>query len=235
VKGDRLMQFDVVLANPPYSIKQWDRAAFASDPWGRNILGTPPQGRADYAFWQHILCSLAPKSGRCAILFPHGVLFRQEETDMRTKLIDADLIECVLGLGPNLFYNSPMEACVVICRTAKPKERQGKIIFVNAVNEVTRERAQSFLTDEHVERIVRAYMQFKDEPGFSRVAMLEEIRAREGNLSIPQYVAPATPRGTDGDTDADNGERKLDIVLADWLESSRILREALAAIMKEES
>ena len=229
------MQFDVVFANPPYSIKQWDRAAFASDPWGRNIFGTPPQGRADYAFWQHILCSLAPKSGRCAILFPHGVLFRQEETEMRTKIIDADLIECVLGLGPNLFYNSPMEACVVICRTAKPKERQGKIIFINAVSEVTRERAQSFLTDGHVERIVQAYVQFKDEPGFSRVAMLEEIRAREGNLSIPQYVAPATPQSTDGNTNIDNGERKLDIVLADWLESSRILREALAAIMTEES
>ena len=124
VEGDRLQQFDVVLANPPYSIKQWDRDAFAADPWGRNLYGTPPQGRADYAFWQHILCSLAPKTGRCAILFPHGVLFRQEEADMRRKLIEADLIECVLGLGPNLFYNSPMEACVVICRTAKP--RHGK-------------------------------------------------------------------------------------------------------------
>ena len=126
VQGDRLMRFDVVLANPPYSIKQWDRDAFASDPWGRNVYGTPPQGRADYAFWQHILCSLAPKTGRCAILFPHGVLFRQEEADMRRKLIEADLIECVLGLGPNLFYNSPMEACVVVCRTSKPKARKGR-------------------------------------------------------------------------------------------------------------
>ena len=121
VQGDRLMRFDVVLANPPYSIKQWDRDTFASDPWGRNLYGTPPQGRADYAFWQHILQSLAPRTGRCAILFPHGVLFRQEEADMRRKLIEADVIECVLGLGPNLFYNSPMEACVVICRTAKTR------------------------------------------------------------------------------------------------------------------
>jgi type I restriction enzyme M protein len=84
IQGDRLMRFDVVLANPPYSIKQWDRDAFASDPWGRKVYGTPPQGRADYAFWQHILASLAPRSGRCAILFPHGVLFRQEEAEMRT-------------------------------------------------------------------------------------------------------------------------------------------------------
>ncbi|MDQ7783028.1 MAG: N-6 DNA methylase [Desulfomonilaceae bacterium] len=103
VQGDLLMRFDVVLANPPYSIKQWDREAFSSDPWGRNIFGTPPQGRADYAFWQHIIQSIAPKTGRCAILFPHGVLFRQEEAEMRRKVIEADVIECVLGLAPTSF------------------------------------------------------------------------------------------------------------------------------------
>jgi type I restriction enzyme M protein len=166
------MRFDVVLANPPYSIKQWDRDTFASDPWGRNLYGTPPQGRADYAFWQHILQSLSPRTGRCAILFPHGVLFRQEEADMRCKLINADVIECVLGLGPNLFYNSPMEACIVICRTAKAKECRNKILFINAVNEVTRERAQSFLTDAHIRRIVKAYEAFRDEPDFTRVVGL---------------------------------------------------------------
>ena len=175
VQGDRLMHFDVILANPPYSIKQWDRDAFASDPWGRNLYGTPPQGRADYAFWQHILVSLASKSGRCAILFPHGVLFRQEESEMRHKLIEADVIECVLGLGPNLFYNSPMEACIVICRTNKPKTHKGRILFINAINAVTRERAQSFLTDDHVGQIVKAYAKFKDEPGFARVAPLGNL------------------------------------------------------------
>jgi type I restriction enzyme M protein len=196
VQGDRLMGFDVVLANPPYSIKQWDRDAFASDPWGRNLYGTPPQGRADYAFWQHILSSLAPKTGRCAILFPHGVLFRQEESEMRRKLIEADAIECVLGLGPNLFYNSPMEACVVICRAAKPKARKRRILFINAVNEVTRERAQSFLTDEHIERITVAYRKFKNEPGFTCIATFEEIRAKDSSLSIPLYVEPSTGNGT---------------------------------------
>ena len=188
VEGDQLMQFDVVLANPPYSIKQWDRTAFTSDPWGRNIFGTPPQGRADYAFWQHIICSLSSKTGRCAILFPHGVLFRQEEAEMRRKLVEADLIECVLGLGPNLFYNSPMEACVVICCMNKPRERQGKILFINAVNEVTRERAQSFLTEGHVGHIVEAYNYFRAKNGFACVATLEEIREKNGNLSIPLYV-----------------------------------------------
>src|SRR3972149_2019614 len=87
VQGDRLMRFDMVLANPPYSIKQWDREAFSSDPWGRNLYGTPPQGRADYAFWQHILLSMTPKAGRCAILFPHGVLFRREGADLAPQLV----------------------------------------------------------------------------------------------------------------------------------------------------
>ncbi|MFN9539803.1 MAG: N-6 DNA methylase, partial [Planctomycetota bacterium] len=130
VAGDRLRQFDVCLANPPYSIKQWDRDAFASDAWGRNLYGTPPQGVADFAFFQHILCSLKPKSGRCAILFQHGVLFRDAEQEMRRKLIETDLIDCIIGLGPNLFYNSPMEACIVICRTSKPKVRRNRILFI---------------------------------------------------------------------------------------------------------
>ena len=230
VSGDRLQRFDVVLANPPYSIKQWDREAFASDPWGRNLYGTPPQGRADYAFQQHILQSLNPKTGRCAVLWPHGVLFRQEEADMRRKLIEADLIECVLGLGPNLFYNSPMEACVVICRTAKPKARRGKILLINAVNEVTRERAQSFLTDDHIEHIVHAYENFTDVPGLARVVTLAEVRAKDGNLSIPLYVAPLTNGGSGANKIA-AGQPDLPATLGSWLESSRAVRDSVNRLL----
>ncbi|MEK6408335.1 MAG: class I SAM-dependent DNA methyltransferase [Acidobacteriota bacterium] len=233
VEGDHLMRFDVVLANPPYSIKQWDRDAFGSDPWGRNLYGTPPQGRADYAFWQHILFSLAPKTGRCAILFPHGVLFRQEEADMRRKVVEADLIECVLGLGPNLFYNSPMEACVVICRTNKLKARRGRILFINAVNEVTRERAQSFLTDDHLERIVAVYRKFETQPGFARVATLDEIRAKESTLSLPLYVAGSSAVNSVGEAVAPNAESDLGGVLTDWIESSRVVRQQIQRLIAE--
>lgn len=188
VEGDKLMQFDVVLANPPYSIKQWDREAFGSDPWGRNLFGIPPQGRADYAFQQHIMKSLKPKTGRCAVLWPHGILFRQEEDDVRKKMVEADLVEAVIGMGPNLFYNSSMESCVLICRASKPKERRGKIIFINAQNEVARERTQSFLTAMHIERIVAAYRSFKGEDGFTTIATLDEVRARGHSLKIDLYV-----------------------------------------------
>jgi len=230
VKGDRLQKFDVVLANPPYSIKQWDRDAWSSDSWGRNIYGTPPQGRADYAFWQHIISSLKPKTGRCAILFPHGVLFRNEESAMRAKLVGHDVIECVLGLGPNLFYNSPMEACVVICRTAKPKARRNKILFINAVNEVTRERAQSFLTDEHMARIVEAYRDFKDIPGFARAVSNDEVRERGNNLSIQLYVQAARSdlvQEANGDYIA-----SLSDAVAAWRKSSQELRESMKDLFK---
>jgi type I restriction enzyme M protein len=192
-EGDALRTFDVVLANPPYSIKKWNRGAWEKDVWGRNFLGTPPQGRADYAFFQHILQSMDAETGRCAILFPHGVLFRHEEAEMRRKLIEADMVECVLGLGPGLFYNSPMEACVIVCRSRKPVERQGSILFIDAVAEIARERAQSFLRDAHQAHIVAAYQAFEDSPGFAAVVSTDDVLAAEGNLSIARYVKKQKP------------------------------------------
>lgn len=202
IEGDRLRQFDVILANPPYSIKQWNREAWSSDKWGRNLLGTPPQGRADYAFQQHILTSLTAK-GRCAVLWPHGVLFRNEEQAMRAKMVEQDWVEAVIGLGPNLFYNSPMESCIVICNRKKLAARKGKVIFIDAVNEVTRERAQSLLRPEHQQRILTTYKTFADVPGFAKVATLAEIGANAGNLSVPLYVKRiAAAIATDSNGDA---------------------------------
>jgi len=233
LEGDRLKQFDLILANPPYSIKQWNRAAWTNDPYGRNIYGVPPQGRADYAFFQHIIASMKPGTGRCAILFPHGVLFRDEEQTMRAKLVDHDILECVLGLGPNLFYNSPMEACVVVCRMRKPPEQRGKVLFINAVNEVTRERAQSFLKEEHIQKILAAFLNFMDIEGFARLATLDEIRANNSNLSIPLYVQSAA-NGNGGKGPAN--EKPLETVIAEWQESSQMLRpsmESLFEMLKE--
>ena len=206
---DRPATFDVVLANPPYSIKQWNRDAWLRDPWGRNFLGAPPQGRADYAFFQHILRSLDPQTGRCAILFPHGVLFRKEEAAMRRKLIEADLVECVLGLGPNLFYNSPMEACVVVCRARKEPARAGRVLFIDAVAEVARERSLSFLRPAHQRRIMEAYHAFADEPGFAAVADAAAMAARDFSLSIPLYVRRETANGG-------AAERGLAALWAEW-------------------
>lgn len=187
VDGSKLRTFDVVLANPPYSIKAWDRDAFANDKWGRNFLGTPPQGRADYAFLQHIIASMDPKSGRCAILFPHGVLFRKEEKDMREALIKSDKIEAVIGLGANLFYNSPMEACIIICNNNKPDSRKGKVLLINAVNEVTRKNAESYLEPIHINKILHAFACPNEAPGFSKLVDNGEIISRNADLTISLY------------------------------------------------
>ena len=191
IERGKLKTFDLVLANPPYSIKEWSRDAFSADRYGRNFLGVPPQGRADYAFLQHIIKSLDGKTGRCAILFPHGVLFRNEESDMREKLVRGDYVECVIGLAPNLFYNSPMEACIMICRMTKSQDRKGKVLFINAINEVERKNAQSSLTDDHIRRIADAYVGYKDEEGFAKVVTTKDIEENSFSLSIPLYVKPA--------------------------------------------
>lgn len=188
VEGSHLRKFDIVLANPPYSIKTWNREAFMNDKWGRNFLGTPPQGRADYAFFQHILASMDDNSGRCAILFPHGVLFRDEEQSMREELIKLDYLDCVIGLGPNLFYNASMEACIVICQKRKPKERKGKVLFIDAKDDVTRKNAESYLEPQHISKIVNAYNAFADIDGFAIVVDNESILSNRALISIQSYV-----------------------------------------------
>ena len=188
VDGNKLRKFDIVVANPPYSIKTWNREAFINDKWGRNFLGTPPQSRADYAFIQHILASMDSETGRCAILLPHGILFRNEEHEIRKNLVKQNLIEAVIGLGPNLFFNAPMEACVLVCRGKKSEDLHNKIIFINAVKEVTRKNAESYLESNHIAKIVSAYVGRKDIPQFCAVADLDQIAENDYNLSLPLYA-----------------------------------------------
>lgn len=189
MKYDQLQQFDIVLANPPYSIKSWDQAAFTNDPYGRNIWGTPPQGCADYAFQQHIMKSLKPDTGRCVVLWPHGILFRDAEREMRRRMIESDCVDCVIGLGPNLFYNSPMEACLLICRMQKPANRRGKILFINAVDEVKRDKTISTLEPQHIDKIFKAYRDYKDIEGFAKVVSNNQILENGATLNISQYVS----------------------------------------------
>ena len=227
VEGDRLQRFDVVLANPPYSIKQWNREAFAADSWGRNVFGVPPQGRADYAFQQHILQSLKPNTGRCAVLWPHGILFRNEEDDIRRKLIQSDYIEAVIGLGPNLFYNSSMQSCIVICRRNKAPKQKHKILFIDAVNEVTRERTQSFLTKANIDRVVQALRTFNTEEGFAKAATLDEVKDNLWSLNIPLYVQTAATKTL---VQKDTGNTSVDAGLDSWLKSRSEVRNTLVNV-----
>lgn len=176
------------MANPPYSVKRWNQTKWMNDPFGRNIWGTPPQGCADYAFQQHIMKSLNPDSGRCVVLWPHGVLFRDSESEIRKKMIEKDYVDAVIGLGKNLFYNSSMESCLLVCRMKKPKERKGKIIFIDAKEELRIERTNAWLEPQHIKRISNAYLKFKDIEGFAKVESNENVLGNNGNLSVQLYV-----------------------------------------------
>lgn len=191
LENDELKKFNVILANPPYSIKAWDQKAFVNDPFGRNLWGVPPAKCADYAFQQHIQKSLNEENGRSISLWPHGVLFRDAESEMRKKMIESDLVDCVIGLGPNLFYNSPMEACLLITRNNKPEHKKGKILFINAVNEVKQEKTMGYLLDEHINKIFNAYHNFDDMENFAALVTKEDVLANKGNMAISLYVQPA--------------------------------------------
>lgn len=227
VENDRLKKFNVILANPPYSIKRWDRKTFESDPYGRNTLGTPPQGCADYAFQQHIIQSLDRENGRSVVLWPHGVLFRDQEKDMRKKLIEMDLVEAVIGLGPNLFYNSPMESCLLICRTNKKPNQRNKILFINAVNDVKAETGTSYLKDEHIEKVSNAFHNYEDVDGFAKVVKNEVILEKNSNLNISFYISNV------GNYREETNTQDIGQLVEEWKEQSVVLKNQLKSLLEE--
>jgi type I restriction enzyme M protein len=189
--GDNLATFDCVIANPPFSLEKWGDDIWASDPYGRNFAGMPPAKSGDYAFVQHMIKSMAPKTGRMAVVLPHGALFRMgKEGEIRQKLLAMDLLEAVIGLGPTLFYGTGLAACILIFRQTKTKERKNKVLIVDASKEFKTGRAQNELLPEHVERIHGWVRDYTDVEGIARLVTLEEIAANDHNLNIPRYVEP---------------------------------------------
>lgn len=188
-----LATFDCVIANPPFSLKNWGEEAWASDRWGRNALGgVPPRGYADWAWVQHMLTSATDKSGRVAVVLPQGALFRQgAEGRIREFILRQDKVEAVIGLAPNLFYGTGLAACVLILRQQKPAASAGKVLFINGESLFRKGRNQNTLEDEDAEVVLTTYRQFADQPGLAQVVDLAAIATNEFNLNIPLYVAPA--------------------------------------------
>jgi type I restriction enzyme M protein len=225
LENDELKKFNVILANPPYSIKSWDRKAFESDPYGRNVWGTPPQGCADYAFQQHIQKSLDLGNGRSISLWPHGILFRDAETNMRRKMIEQDQVECVIGLGPNLFYNSPMEACLLITKTNKEASKKDKILFINAVKEVRQEKTIGFLDKAHIDKIFCAYTNFESVENFAVLVDKQYVLDKKANMAINQYIRP--------DSLNPNDAMCFFTAFNEWKNSSSELKQSMKKLFKE--
>ena len=216
--NDELKKFNVILANPPYSIKAWDQKGFTNDPFGRNIWGVPPQGCADYAFQQHIQKSLDNDNGRSISLWPHGILFRDSEAEMRSKMIEEDLVECVIGLGPNLFYNSPMEACLLITKTNKSENKRGKILFINAVKEVKQGKNIAFLEQHHIDKIFTIYKNFSEESEIAKIVSNEKLLENKGSLNIAQFIS---------NVDKCTTELSVSNALDTWNEQSSSLKDSM--------
>jgi len=187
--GDNLATFDCVIANPPFSLKNWGEEVWTSDPYGRNFAGMPPGKTGDYAWVQHMIKSMAPSAGRMAVVLPHGALFRMgKEGIIRKKLLEMDLLDAVIGLGPNLFYGTGLAACILVLRLQKKKERKKKVLILDASREFKAGRAQNELLPEHVDRIFGWYHDYKDMEGIARVVTLTDISGNDYNLNITRYV-----------------------------------------------
>lgn len=189
LEHDEIKQFDLVISNPEFTVSDWNQAQFTNDPFGRNTLGTPPQGNADYAFQQHILKSLEPRSGRSITVLPHGVLFREFEQEMRQNMIKQDLVEAVIGLGKKLFFGSSMECCLIICRKNKASDRRGKVLFIDAKDEIKQESSESFIMSSHIDKISKIFREYSEEQGFSKIVSNENIiNENKGILNIQLYI-----------------------------------------------
>ncbi len=194
IVGGELQRFDRVITNPPFSMnysaadmKFADRFRYG---W------TPEKGKkADLMFVQHML-AVARLDGMVISVMPHGVLFRGgEEKKIRMGFLNDDVIEAVIGLGPQLFYGTSIPACVLVLRPkgGKPAARRNKVLFINADREYREGRAQNYLEPEHAERIIAAYRAFEDVPGFARLVERTVLADDDDNLNIRRYVDTAPP------------------------------------------
>lgn len=192
-----LATFDCVLANPPFSLKEWGFEVWEKDPWGRAVFGMPPDSYGDYAWVQHMVASMAPGTGRMAVVLPQGALFRKgAEGRIRQKLLEQDLVEAVIGLAPNLFYGTGLAGCVVLLRRAKPKREKGRVLIVDASTLFRKGRAQNHLEPVHAAQIVEWVRAFETIENRTKVVSVEEIKREDWTFSISRYVSAAPDETT---------------------------------------
>lgn len=187
--GGEIAKFDCVIANPPFSLEKWGSVEWSSDKYSRNIWGTPSDSCGDYAWIQHMIKSMAGGNSRMAVVMPQGVLFRgNEEGNIREKLVKSDKIEAVVTLGDKLFYGTGLSPCFLIIRNLKQAEHSARVLMIDATKILTQKRAQNILEQKDVDRIYELYKNYENVEDFSRVVTLEEIAAKDFNLSPNRYI-----------------------------------------------
>ena len=184
--NDRLKHFDVVVANPPFSLDKWGHDVAEADKFGRFRRALPPRTKGDYAFILHMVETMKPKTGRMAVVAPHGVLFRgSSEGAIRQKLIEENLLDCVIGLPEKLFYGTGIPACIMILKKAKADKN---VLFIDASRAFKSGKNQNQLTAEHIDKIVETYRARAAQDKYAYLATPEELAENDFNLNIPRYV-----------------------------------------------
>jgi type I restriction enzyme M protein len=195
-----LRQFDVVIANPPFSLTNWGAEKWAADP--RAFCGVPPAKKGDYAFIQHMITSMKPDTGRVGVVMPHGVLFRPGlEAKIRQCLVEKDQLEAVIGMPPNLFYSTTIPACLLIFRAEKSEDRRNQILFIDAAARFVKGKNQNTMSAADVEAVFAAYRTSADpdrEGGIEvRLVPFDEVKSNGFDLNIGRYVRSASDDASD--------------------------------------
>lgn len=187
--GNTLKTFDCVLANPPFSLKNWGSDEFASDPWGRNVWGVPTDKSADFAWVQHMVCSMDKKNGRCAVVLPQGALFHGgKEGAIRKELIKSDKVEAVIALASGVFYSTGVSACVLFLRNEKSTEHRGRVCIIDGSKIFTAQRAQNMISEEDAREMLSLYRSYEPVIEKCAIATLDDIEREGYVLSANNYI-----------------------------------------------
>lgn len=220
----QLERFDIVIANPPFSLNPWGQDGWASDPYGRSRYGVPPATKGDFAFVEHMVASMRSDTGRVAVVMPQGVLFRGgQEKEIRQQMLEAGLFDAVIGLPANLFYNTGLPACVLLLR-AKPRAgRESSVLFVDASKRFVKQGARNEMERDDVTAIAEAVTSGEDPDGENGVALalvaIDEIETNDWDLNIGRYVRAETAEAI-----------SVDEALTGYLEAREAARQADEAL-----
>lgn len=231
VEKDRLMKFNVVVANPPFSLDKWGAEEAKTDRYNRFWRGIPPKSKGDWAFISHMVEAALEKEGRVAVVVPHGVLFRgAAEGRIRTKMIEENLLDAVIGLPGNLFPTTSIPVAILLFDRSREKGAAGQnrrdVIFVDASRDYLPGKNQNALSDDHIRRIVESVRARQEVEKYSHVATFDEIRENDFNLNIPRYVDTFEE---EEEIDIDAVQKEIDQLEGELVE----VRGKMAAMLKE--
>ncbi len=189
LEAGKLKTFDCVIANPPFSLKNWGAEQFSSDIFGRNLWGCPTDSNGDYAWLQHMVKSMNRNKGRCAVVLPQGVLFRAgKEGDIRKQLIESDKLEAIITLVGGVFYSTGVSACILLLNNNKPYNHKGRICMIDASSIYTPQRAQNIMTDNDIQKVYEYFIEYQDVVEYVKIVNLDDIRSKGYTLSINNYI-----------------------------------------------